>query len=360
MKRPRGTGSIYLRGQYWWVAYHRNGQEFRETSKSTKREAAENLLKRRLGDIASGRPLSPRADRVKVGVLLDDCITEAELNQRRSLSAIKRRAKKMRIAFGNRYAHSLTAVDLRAYQLARQRTGAANATINREIAVLRRAYKLGLESEKIHRMPVVRQLREDNVRAGFFEDERFDSLLGELAHDQVVHDVAILGFETGWRKRELLQLEVRQVDTKRQAIDLEPGLTKGGEGRIVYLKGRAWDVVARWYKRRRYVGGISRFLFHRFGRQVRDFRGTWRSACIRAGCPGMLFHDLRRTAIRNMIRAGIQERVAMKISGHRTRSVFDRYNIVSEDDLRDAARKLEARRSLPKTLTKASEGNADA
>lgn len=184
-KRPRGTGSLFLRGQYWWIAYHRNGQEIRETSKSTRREVAENLLKRRLGDIASGRPVTPRADRVKVGALLEDCISEAELNQRRSIAATKRRAKKMRIAFGNRYAHSITAADLRTYQLARQRTGAANATINREIAVLRRAFRLGIESEKIHRMPVVRQLREDNVRSGFFDDERFESLIAEIRDPKI-------------------------------------------------------------------------------------------------------------------------------------------------------------------------------
>lgn len=228
-----------------------------------------------------------------------------------------------------------------------------------QVAVLRRAFRLGIEAEKIHRAPVIRQLQENNVRSGFFDDEKFQALIAAIK-DPVIRDIASLGFATGWRKSELLKLEVRQVDARRRAIVLEPGITKGREGRIVFLEGDAWAVVERWYKKRRYSGGISRNLFHRAGEPVKDFRGVWKSACKKAGCPGMLFHDLRRTAIRNMVRAGIQERVAMKISGHRTRSVFDRYNIVAEDDLRDAARKMAARNLPPNSPPIASEGKSDA
>jgi len=82
------------------------------------------------------------------------------------------------------------------------------------------------------------------------------------------------------------------------------------------------------------------WVFHRRGTSIKNFDTAWRNACHRAGLPGRIFHDLRRTAIRNMVRVGIPERVAMMMSGHRTRAIFDRYDIVSETDLRDAADRL--------------------
>jgi integrase len=130
-------------------------------------------------------------------------------------------------------------------------------------------------------------------------------------------------------------------------VRLNPGTTKNDEGRIAYLSsdllGALHVQLALTKELEHSAGIIIPWVFHRKGRsQIRGFRKVWTKACRRAGVPGMVFHDLRRTAIRNMLRAGVNERVAMKISGHRTRSVFERYNIVSEADLKDAAKKVAA------------------
>ena len=130
------------------------------------------------------------------------------------------------------------------------------------------------------------------------------------------------------------------MDLSIKQIRLNPGTTKNGKGRTLPIYGEmhAWLSMA-WETRDKKCP----FVFQQEGKQIGEFRKTWASACQRAEVPGLLFHDLRRSAIRNMRLAGVQENVAMQISGHRTRSVFDRYDIVSNRDLFDAAAKMEAR-----------------
>jgi integrase len=164
--------------------------------------------------------------------------------------------------------------------------------------------------------------------------------------------VVTFAYYTGWCKQEILGLTWARVDLHAATVRLDPGTTKNREGRTVYLVEELYDTLItlkvdrdRWYPE-------CPWVFHRRGRQIKDFREAWRVACQTVGLEGKLFHDFRRTAVRNMIQAGIAERVVQQISGHKTRAVLDRYHIVSDHDLREATTR-HARYAARAMVTKA-------
>lgn len=273
-----------------------------------------------------------------------DFVRDYEINLKRSVGKARKSVERLGAFFAGWRAVSITASDVRAYVEKRLAAGFANGSVNRELAALKRMLRLAVDAGRLDRAPHIAMLREAPPRAGFFEAEQFRAVLRGLP--EPVRPVALFAYETGWRYREVLGLQWRQVDLDRGCVRLDPGTTKSGEGRLAYLSPalldalRARAAATRDLERRR--GLVVPHVFHRRGRQVRGFRRAWRSACNRAGAPGMIFHDLRRTAVRNMVRAGVPERVAMQISGHKTRAVFERYNIVSDVDLMTAATKVAA------------------
>jgi integrase len=133
------------------------------------------------------------------------------------------------------------------------------------------------------------------------------------------------------------------MDFANNLIRLEPGTTKNKRGRTLPIYGqmREWLLMHKAIRDAKYPK--CPWVFINEGESIGEFRKTWKTACKNAGCEGLLFHDLRRSAIRNMRLAGVEESVAMKISGHRTRAVFDRYDIVGARAIRDAAAKMERR-----------------
>jgi integrase len=203
---------------------------------------------------------------------------------------------------------------------------------------------LALQAEKITSKPYIPMLQENNVRTGFFEHGEY--LAVRKALPPFLQPVATFGYATGWRIAEILTLQWRQVNLDAAEVRLDPGTTKSGDGRVIYLDGELLDTMR---EQRTSVLNLQRewgeiipwvFINPATGDRIRNFRKSWDQACKAAGLTGRLFHDFRRTAVRNMVRSGVPEVVAMRISGHKTRSIFDRYNIVSEQDLREAARRI--------------------
>jgi hypothetical protein len=172
-RQKRGDGSVYLRGRIWWVTYSNNGKKVCESSGSDKAPEARNFLRKRLGEIVTGHFIGPDAERVMVAELADDVVTDDKVNEQDSLDKAERSAKRIKEFFGKAKAHSVKGDSIKKFIAKRQEEKAANATINRELAFLKRAYNLGIEAEKIVRKPYIPQLKEDNVRSGFFEYPEF-------------------------------------------------------------------------------------------------------------------------------------------------------------------------------------------
>jgi integrase len=366
-------GELKRRGQIWWIRYYKNGRRFEESSGSTKESDAKRLLRLREGDIERGVAITPKVGRIRFDEAVKDVLNDYRTNRKRSRDDVERRIE-MHLTpfFGNRRMASITTADIREYIDSRQKettvvrkafsftardgtlrhvpeqrrsiTGVSNAEINRELTALKRMFNLAIQAGKLLQKPHIPFLKEDNVRVGFFEREQFLAVLAHLP--EPVRPAATFAYLTGWRiDSEVLPLEWRQVDFGVGEVRLDPGKTKNGEGRTFPMTRDLREVLE---QQRAITENLQLQLkvvcprvFHRSGRPIKSFRVAFRSACMEAGCPGRVLHDFRRTAVRNLVRAGIPERVAMQMTGHKTRSVFERYNIVSAGDLREAAKRLD-------------------
>jgi integrase len=200
-------------------------------------------------------------------------------------------------------------------------------------------FNLAIRAEKIIRRPHIPRLDERNVRQGFFELGEFNALLAALP--PYLRPPITFGYWTGWRvQSEILTLTWQQVDLDSGTVRLQPGTTKNGDGRFIYLPTELRALLDSQWAEHLSLYPRCPHVFHRDGRVIKDFGGAWDRACREAVLSGKIPHDFRRTAVRNMVKSGIPERVAMQMSGHKTRDVFDRYHIVSDGDLREAAVRL--------------------
>ena len=348
---------------------------------------AKKLLDRREGEIAQGLVPGIQYDKVTFDELAEEFLSEYKINARKSFDRAELSIRHLREGLGDIKVVEITTPRIQEYVAGRIKwhctgcktrfhfqgvlkcpkcggteleKGAANGTINRELAALKRALKLGARQTppKVSQIPYIPMLKENNTRKGFFEHKDFLALRDALP--DYLKPMVLFGYKVGWRDQEITSLTWDTVDLDNGIVMLKVGETKNDEGRTVYLDDELKPLFRELWEKRKSHQSPTNFVFNnKTGTgPIVNIKKAWNRACRKAKLgygykvgleyvakwqdqlpAGPIFHDFRRSAVRNMIRSGIPERVAMMISGHKTRSVFDRYNIVSDTDLKQAARK---------------------
>lgn len=339
-----GLGGVFRVGNCWHVRYSNHGRQIRESTgirigdnEAVSRSKAEKFLKRRLVEIAANK-FTPQQDKLTVEDVLTALEARYRMEGRRSLKSMTFVLAHVRRIFRGYRAIDVTGPKLRDYVNQRKAGGAAPASIRRELAHLRTALRLAVDDGRLSTVPKIPTVRVDNTRQGFVESGDFERLRAELP--KALREYAMFLYLSGWRSNEAKLLEWRDVDIEAGEIKLRPENNKTAKPRTLPLFGELAEVITRLYAERRLE---SRLVFTRpDGRPIRDIGKTWTKAAARAGLGKLTPHDCRRSAVRNLVRAGISQHIAQSWTGHTTASVFARYDIVSTDDLKHAAERLNA------------------
>ncbi len=382
----RGSGHIFKpkyktksgvrESRFFYIQYYRDGARYVENTHTDKITAARGLLRKRLGSEAF---IAPKVEKVTFDELAADVLTDYEQNDHSSLPRLRRSIGYLTKFFRGQRAININGATASEYAVLRRRpagqdgsrsglsTGAAVATVNRELAALRRMFNLGKKNSKVRfALPTISLTKENNTRKGFLEHDQYRDLRAALP--EYARSVLVGMYFTGMRIGEVLAIQWSQVDIAEREIRLEPGTTKNDEARTLPLHGELLEMIKMQRQERDRKYPTCSWVFSNSGRPIKNMYKAWRTGCVKAdlgkmvcvSCSGeinesgvcsqcsgkvvkyvgLIPHDLRRTGVRNLIRAGVPRSVAMKISGHKTESVFERYNITSQEDLREAARSL--------------------
>ena len=339
----QNLGNLYRRGRIWWITYNVDGKQHRESSGSDRKGEGVRLLKQRIAEIGDGRFVGPTNDRMAWREL--ETVIVDHFTTKRSRTRVAGALNHLREHLCHCRVKGMTLDVLTRYRNRRFDEGAAPATVKYELATLRKGLNIAVRSGKLVRCPPMPEITVENTRAGFFEAGDLEAVVRELPSE--LQGLVEAAYLMGWRVRSELQpLTWAQVDLSVGMVRLEPGTTKNGRGRTFPISAlpRLRDVFER---QRAYTDDVQRrqgkvvpYVFHRAGRPIKEFYGAWRGACKRTGLIGMIPHDLRRTAVRNLERAGVSRSVAMQLVGHETESIYRRYAITTERDLADGVANL--------------------
>lgn len=341
-KSNRGFGSIYRRGRTYWIKYYVCGQSKRESARTDKYEQAAALLKRRLAASFIPKTFNLGVQPITMRDILLQVELDYEENNRRSLPQLRSRLPRLLSAFGSADASMFGTDDIKRYRAERRHSGASQSTINRELEILSRAWNLAMQAEppKVSRPLRVPMYEEDNIRTTFLEDEHFRAVHDSLP--DYVRALFVVAYSVPCRRGELMRLRFQQLDFANDEIVLRPGTTKNKAGRRMPIFGMMKEALLMQRTIRDAAFPTCEYVFfNEAGERLVDFRRAWAKACTAAGVAGLRFHDLRRTAARNMRRAGIAEHVIMTIGGWTTNSMFRRYDIIDGRDIKEAGRKME-------------------
>jgi integrase len=341
VKRERGEGGLFRvkNSPNFYGQWYINGKQIRVSLKTNIKEEAKRELRRLMGESERGGAPENLKRKVRYGNLRQALLDDYTARGNKSLQTLADGKETiwglgaLDKFFGyseqtaGQPVSSITVDTIRKFVRERQEDKIGNAAINRSLALLRRMLNIARIDGKIQYMPPVRLLKEPPARKGFVVRAQFEELLSKLP----VHLRPLVTFlyYCGVRVGEAVQIEWKQVDLSGALIRLEVEQTKTSEARVVPLPDVLVDVLKRVNKKEGLVFSDK------------GLRDDWTKATKTANLKGLLVHDLRRSAIRNLIAAGVPEKVAMSISGHKTRSVFDRYHIADERDVVNAMNQLQ-------------------
>lgn len=344
------SGSVYTRRGRWWIKYRWRGQEVRQSvarlldlpADQITEKMAKRVLDGRLREVGAGRYVGPKEERLTVGELLDQYVADLRLRGVKAPDVVERRCRPVKAALGHLRAVDVTTSILKGYIAERLAGGLKPGTVSMgEIASLRAAFRMAKREQRLAILPHFPMLKVRNARQGFVEPEQFELIAARLP--QIHRDVATFAYLTVRRIDEVLSLPWAWVDLRSGEIRWPD--TKNDEPLALPIMPQVLEILERRRKARLIGSRLSEWVFHArrpTPLSPSGFSGAFREAAKSAGFPGLLPHDLRRSGLRNLMRSkGVTETVAMSISGHRSRSVFDRYNITSLEDQRRALLSVE-------------------